>query len=186
MLAWKLCVVGVEVRIYSGPMNNAIKSKSDLFSVITDHSSSTKEFAKSAAVLAHSEEHINLAKALSQLGDVYDLIEHDVSNQAHTDFFVFAELLKDYIGLLELIKEAFYQRIKIFQNWQKAEETLKAKQETKAKLEASNKQDKIPTAMAEIKTVCMNRRAIDYPNFIFNNENIFQVGRKSGKGQGRV
>ncbi len=123
----------------------------DLFS--TDHSSSIKEFAKSASVLAHSEEHISLAKALSQLGDVYEKIEQLVADQAHSDFFVFCDLLKDYIGLLELIKEAFYQRVKIYQSWQKAEETLKAKQEAKAKLEASNKQDKIPTAMAEIKTV---------------------------------
>jgi sorting nexin-1/2 len=95
-----------------------------------------------------------LAKALSQLGDVYEKIEQLIADQSHSDFFNFAELLKDYIGLLDLIKEAFYQRVKVYHNWQKAEESLKAKQEQKAKLEAaSNKQDKIPTVLAEIRDV---------------------------------
>jgi sorting nexin-1/2 len=114
---------------------------------------STKDFAKSAAVLAHAEEHINLAKALSQLGDLYEKVDELHVEQAHSDFFTLGELLRDYIGLLDSVREVFDQRIKVFQNWQKAEETLKSKQDTKAKLELGNKQDKIPTVLAEIRDV---------------------------------
>jgi hypothetical protein len=46
-----------------------------------------------------------------------------------------------------------HQRVKLYINWQKAEEVLKSKKDTKAKLEASNKQDKVPTAAAEVKDV---------------------------------
>ena len=55
--------------------------------------------------------------------------------------------------LLDNIKEVFQQRIKTYFNMQRAEETLKAKRDAKAKLEASNKQDKVPAAAAEIKDV---------------------------------
>ena len=114
---------------------------------------STKDFAKSAAVLAHAEEHINLAKSLSQLGDLYEKVDELQVAQSHSDFFIITELARDYIGLLTSIREVFDQRIKVFQNWQKSEDTLKSKQDTKAKLEMGNKQDKIPTVLAEIKDV---------------------------------
>ena len=118
-----------------------------------DLASSTKDFAKSAAVLAHAEEHISLAKALSQLGDLYEKVDELQVEQSHSDFFIITELARDYIGLLTSVREVFDQRIKVFQNWQKSEDTLKSKQDAKAKLELSNKQDKIPTALAEIKDV---------------------------------
>jgi len=41
----------------------------------------------------------------------------------------------------------------MYSNWQKVEENLKAKKDSKQKLEASNKLDKVPTVAAEIKDV---------------------------------
>ena len=112
---------------------------------------STKDFSKSAAVLANAEEHINLAKALSQLGDLYEKVDELQSQQSQSDFYTVTELSRDYIGLLTAVREVFDQRIKVYQNWQKAEETLKSKQEAKVKIESSNKQDKLPAALADIK-----------------------------------
>lgn len=112
--------------------------------------SSTKDFAKSISILANSEEHINLSRALAQLGEVHEKIDQLQIDQANSDFFVFAELIKDYIGLFESVKEAFNQRITKFHNLQKAQETLRVKRDNKAKLESANKKDKLPTAEAEI------------------------------------
>lgn len=112
-----------------------------------------KEFAKSVAILANSEEQLNLSRALSQLGEIYEKIEQIYLDQSNSDYFIFSELVKDYVCLFDNIKEIFFQRIKLYSNWQKAEETLKSKKESKAKLEAANKQDKIPAALAEIKDV---------------------------------
>ena len=115
--------------------------------------SSTKDFSKHAAILANSEEQLNLSRALSQLGEIYEKIDQIYLEQANCDYFSFAELVKDNICLLDNIKEVFHQRVKMFSNWQRAEETLKSKKDTKAKLEAANKQDKIPAAAAEIRDV---------------------------------
>lgn len=110
----------------------------------------TNEFSKSTAILANSEEQLNLSRALSQLGEIYEKIDAIYSEQANADYFIFGELAKDYVGLLNNIKDVFHQRIKVYSNWKKAEETLKLKNDNKVKLESANKQDKLPTALAEI------------------------------------
>lgn len=122
-----------------------------LYSWRKNLSISTNEFSKSIAILANSEEQLNLSRALSQLGEIYEKIDVIYSEQANKDYFMFGELAKDYVGLLDNIKEVFHQRIKVYSNWKKAEDTLRIKNETKAKLEASNKQDKIPAVAAEIR-----------------------------------
>lgn len=116
-----------------------------------DLSVGTKDFSKSAAILANSEEQLNLSRALSQLGEIYEKIDVIYSEQANKDYFIFGELVKDYIGLFEGIKEVFGQRIKIYWNWRRAEDTLKLKRDAKVKLETANKLDKIPAAAAEIR-----------------------------------
>jgi sorting nexin-1/2 len=116
-----------------------------------DLTSSTKEFSKSAAILANSEEQLNLSRALCQLGEIYEKIEQIYLEQSNADYFVMSELVKDYVCLFDNIKEIFYQRVKIYSIWQKSEETLKSKKDAKAKFEQANKQDKIPAALAEIK-----------------------------------
>lgn len=116
-----------------------------------DLTATTKEFSKSSAILANSEEQLNLSRALSQLGEIYEKIEQIYLEQSNADYFIFSELAKDYVCLFDNIKEILYQRTKMWSNWQKTEETLKSKKDNKAKLEAANKQDKIPAALAEIK-----------------------------------
>lgn len=114
---------------------------------------STKELSKSTAILANSEEQLNLSRALSQLGEIYEKIDVIYSEQANSDYFVFGELVKDYVGMFDSIKEVFHHRTKVYSNWKKAEDTLRMRKETKTKLETANKQDKIPAAAAEIRDV---------------------------------
>ena len=116
-------------------------------------STSTKDFSKSTAILANSEEQISLSRALSQLGEIYEKIDQIYLDQSNADYFVFGELVRDYVSLFDNIKELFYQRVKMYSNWQKIEENLKSKKDSKVKLEASNKLDKVPTVAAEIKEV---------------------------------
>jgi sorting nexin-1/2 len=118
-----------------------------------DLASSTRDFSKYAAILANSEEQLSLSRALSQLSEIYEKIDQIYVEQSHSDFYTLSELVKDYVCLFENIKEVFYQRIKTYQTWQKHEETLKSKRDSKLKLEAANKLDKIPTVAAEIKDV---------------------------------
>jgi sorting nexin-1/2 len=116
-----------------------------------DLAHSTKDFSKSISILSNSEEQLSLSRALSHLGESYEKIEQHYLDQSNSDYFLFAELLKDYICLYDNIKEVFHQRVKIYSHWKKAEETLKAKEDYKVKLEATNKLDKVPAAAAEIR-----------------------------------
>ncbi|NXW22252.1 SNX2 protein, partial [Circaetus pectoralis] len=61
-------------------------------------------FAKSAAMLGNSEDHTALSRALSQLAEVEEKIDQLHQEQAFADFYVFAELLGDYIRLIAAVK----------------------------------------------------------------------------------
>ncbi|XP_074650691.1 sorting nexin-2-like [Tubulanus polymorphus] len=110
----------------------------------------TASFAKSCAMLANSEEHTALSRALSQLAEVEEKIDQVHEQQAEMDFFILAELLKDYVALIGAVKEAFNERVKCYKFWKDAEAMLTKKREAKVKLELAHKMDKIPMAAQEI------------------------------------
>ncbi|XP_033750332.1 sorting nexin-2-like isoform X2 [Pecten maximus] len=132
-----------QLRKLHSSMESVVNHRKDL-------SNSTAAFAKSAAMLGNAEEHTALSRALSQLADTEERIEQIQREQADHDFFVMAELLKDYIALLGAVKEVFHERVKSYKNWKDAEATLTKKRENKAKLELANKTDKISQAKQEI------------------------------------
>ena len=76
-------------------------NQSDLAS---DLGTTTAHFAKSCAMLANSEEHTALSRALSQLAEIEERIDQLHTEQAETDFFTLSELLKDYIALIGAVK----------------------------------------------------------------------------------
>ncbi|XP_036432445.1 sorting nexin-1a isoform X2 [Colossoma macropomum] len=111
---------------------------------------STAVFAKSVAMLGSSEDNTALSRALSQLAEVEDRIEQLHQDQASNDFFIFAELLADYVRLLGAVRASFDQRMKAWQRWQDAQNMLQKKRETEAKLLWANKPDKLQQAKDEI------------------------------------
>ncbi|BFY97232.1 hypothetical protein BsWGS_00271 [Bradybaena similaris] len=110
----------------------------------------TAAFAKSAAMLGNVEEHTALSRALSQLAETEEKIEVLHKDQSEADFYIMAELMKDYVALMGAVKDVFHERIKIYKMWKDAEATLGKKRENKTKLEMQNKMDKISQAQAEI------------------------------------
>ncbi|KAK2555411.1 Sorting nexin-2 [Acropora cervicornis] len=116
-----------------------------------DLSSSTAAFAKSTAMLSNAEEHASLSRALSQLAEVEEKIEQIHIAQADSDFFIFAELLKDYIGLIHAVKACFHERLRVYSTWQHAQQTLTKKREALVKVELASKNEKLPQAQEEVK-----------------------------------
>uniref|UniRef100_A0A6I8SNR6 Sorting nexin-2 n=1 Tax=Xenopus tropicalis TaxID=8364 RepID=A0A6I8SNR6_XENTR len=114
-------------------------------------SANTAAFAKSAAMLGNSEDHTALSRALSQLAEVEEKIDQLHQDQAFADFYLFTELLSDYIRLIAAVKGVFDQRMKCWQKWQDAQVNLQKKQEAEAKLQISNKPDKLQQAKDEIR-----------------------------------
>ncbi|XP_060787863.1 sorting nexin-2 [Neoarius graeffei] len=108
-------------------------------------------FAKSAAMLGNSEDHTALSRALSQLAEVEEKIDQLHQEQAYADFYVFSELLGDYVRLITAVKGVFDQRMKTWSKWQDAQLMLQRKREAEAKLQYANKPDKLQQAKDEIK-----------------------------------
>ncbi|KAJ7388947.1 sorting nexin-2 [Desmophyllum pertusum] len=93
-----------------------------------------KKLHQSIEVLAlqrrgNAEEHATLSRALSQLAEVEEKIEQLHIQQADSDFYVVAELLKDYIGLIQSVKASFQERVRSYSNWQHAQQMLTKKRE---------------------------------------------------------
>ncbi|NXJ39145.1 SNX2 protein, partial [Ciconia maguari] len=118
---------------------------------VKELSANTAAFAKSAAMLGNSEDHTALSRALSQLAEVEEKIDQLHQEQAFADFYVFSELLGDYIRLIAAVKGVFDHRMKCWQKWQDAQVTLQKKREAEAKLQLANKPDKLQQAKDEIK-----------------------------------
>uniref|UniRef100_H3CW14 Sorting nexin-2 n=1 Tax=Tetraodon nigroviridis TaxID=99883 RepID=H3CW14_TETNG len=110
----------------------------------------TAVFAKSMAMLGNSEDNTALSRALSQLAELEDKMEQLHQEQAASDFFIFEQLLADYIRLLGAVRGCFDQRIRAWQRWQEAQSTLQKKREAEAKLLWANKPDKLQQAKEEI------------------------------------
>ncbi|XP_023694013.1 sorting nexin-1 [Paramormyrops kingsleyae] len=132
-----------QLRKLHGVVESLVNHRKDL-------SINTAVFAKSVAMLGSSEDNTALSRALSQLAEVEDRMEQLHQEQASSDFFVFAELLADYIRLLGGVRGCFDQRMKTWQRWQDAQVTLQKKRENEARLLWANKPDKLQQAKEEI------------------------------------
>lgn len=110
----------------------------------------TNGVSRSAALLSACEDHNSLSRALSQLADTEEKVECLHLEQANTDFAILCELLKDYLGLLGAVKDAFHERTKLFQHWQHSQQMLAKKREAKTKLELQGRTDRIDQANAEV------------------------------------
>ncbi|XP_061172213.1 sorting nexin-2-like isoform X1 [Saccostrea echinata] len=135
-------------------LENHLRKLHSSMESLTQHrrelSNMTAQFAKSTAMLGTAEEHTALSRALSQLAETEERIETVHADQSDHDFFIMAELCKDYVALLGAVKEVFHERVKCYKSWKEAEATLTKKRENKAKLEIARKMDKVPQAQDEI------------------------------------
>ena len=81
------------------PLHNKLVAR-----VRSELSINTGQFAKSAAMVGNTEEHTSLSRALSQLAEIEERIDQLHMDQADADFFVLAELIKDYVGMVGAVK----------------------------------------------------------------------------------
>lgn len=100
-------------------------------------------------MLGNYEEHTSLSCALVQLSETHDKVEQVYSEQYNSDFLYLSELIRDYINLIGAIKEALHQRVKVYQNWQHAQQQLIKKKEMKARSELAGRSDKAAQAVDE-------------------------------------
>lgn len=71
---------------------------------MSDLATNIGSFAKSVSALGTTEEHTSLSRALSQLSEVEEKVESVHAAQADADFYVLAELVHDYVGMIQAVK----------------------------------------------------------------------------------
>lgn len=105
--------------------------------------------ARALSLLASCEENTALARALSHLTDTQDAVASAHHAQADADlqvsyrFFIIVQILTEgiaeYVGLVGALKDLFGERVRVWQNWQTAQQTLSRKRELKARQELAGK-----------------------------------------------
>lgn len=102
---------------------------------------------KSTAIMGYAElKNVSLSCALSHLAATHEKVEKIYEKQANNDFLYLSELLRDYIGMIGAVKEAFHERVKSFQHLTSLEQTLHRKRETKTRMDISLKPER-PTQL---------------------------------------
>ncbi|VDP16609.1 unnamed protein product [Soboliphyme baturini] len=99
---------------------------------------------------AACEENTSLSRAISLLAETLEKVSLNYQDQTEKDFFIICETVRDYVGIADSIKEVFYERVKVWQVWQHAQQALTKKREAKCRLELAGRTDKIPLAAKDV------------------------------------
>jgi len=118
----------------------------------------TYSLSKSLGMLGSAEDNSKLAAAISQLAEVEEKVEKVHEQQAKDDFYLLSELIRDYIGIVGSVKDAFNERVKAWQSWQSVQRDLNKRRENKVKAELASKQDRVNQLRQEI---AENERQLD-------------------------
>ncbi|CAP24541.1 Protein CBR-SNX-1 [Caenorhabditis briggsae] len=107
---------------------------------------------KALSMLAACEESTSLSRALSALTDVTESVSNAWGKQAEIDNAKFSEAIYEYIMLISALKDVFGERVRAWQQWQDAQQTLSRKrdQKTKIDLAAGGRNEKSDQLKAEI------------------------------------
>ncbi|EFX90126.1 sorting nexin-2-like [Daphnia pulex] len=110
----------------------------------------TAALGKGLALLSNGEDHAGLSRALAKMADLHDKLEGVHNDQSNADFYILHELIKDYLGLLGVVKDVFHERVKAFQTWQHAQQMLAKKREAVDRWESTGRSDKVAPAKDEV------------------------------------
>ncbi|EFO96783.1 CRE-SNX-1 protein [Caenorhabditis remanei] len=117
-----------------------------------DMATSGEQMGKALSMLAACEESTSLSRALSALTDVTENVSSAWGKQAEIDNAKFSESIYEYIMLISALKDVFGERVRAWQQWQDAQQTLARKrdQKTKIDLAAGGRNEKSDQLKAEI------------------------------------
>ncbi|MCP9260903.1 PX domain protein [Dirofilaria immitis] len=120
-------------------------------------------FSKALSMLSSCEENTSLARCLSHLTETYENIDQLHGMQSDKDCALLAEGISEQLQIICTLKvrcapalnsfgldRAFFERVKIWQNWQGAQQNLTRKREMKARYELSGRNDKAEKAVDEV------------------------------------
>ncbi|VDN06447.1 unnamed protein product [Thelazia callipaeda] len=165
-------------------LNKLLRVVESLISYRRELISGTDTFSKALAMLASCEENTSLARCLSYLTETYENIDQLHGTQSEKDFDLKFVLHAPFLLGITKFWELFFERVKIWQNWQSAQQNLTRKREIKARHELSGRTDKANQIIEELNFV---QKAVDEAEKEFSEVSkvirgeyeMFLVGRKS-------
>lgn len=112
----------------------------------------TELFSKALSMLASCEENTGLARVLSHLTETHENVAQLHGAQSELDHALLIEVIQEQLSYLMVMKELFFERVKVWQNWQAAQQNLTKKREQKARYELARKMDKVSQIRDELTT----------------------------------
>uniref|UniRef100_A0A158R3R3 PX domain-containing protein n=1 Tax=Syphacia muris TaxID=451379 RepID=A0A158R3R3_9BILA len=112
--------------------------------------SGTELFSKALSMLASCEENTGLSRVLSHLTETQEKVSHWHVNQSELDHALLIEVIQEQLSYLMVMKELFFERVKVWQNWQTAQQNLSKKREQKARYELARKMDRVAQMRDEL------------------------------------
>lgn len=106
--------------------------------------------SKGLAVLSNVEENKSVSHALARLSEVEEKVGQLHQQQYREDLFLITETIKDYVGLMNSVRQMFQMRDRAYQTWQTAQSTLTKKKEAEMKFKVAGKSDKLAQCQAEM------------------------------------
>lgn len=84
--------------------DSSVQWHASCYLYIVDLALNAGGFARAVAALGTAEEHTALSRALSQLSEVEEKVEAVHLAQSEADFYILAELIHDYVGMVQAVK----------------------------------------------------------------------------------
>ncbi|OZC08907.1 hypothetical protein X798_03994 [Onchocerca flexuosa] len=165
-------------------LNKLLRAVESLSSYRRELISGTDSFSKALSMLSSCEENTSLARCLSHLTETYENIDQLHGIQSDKDCALLAEGISEQLQIIYTLKELFFERVKIWQNWQGAQQNLTRKREMKARYELSGRTDKTNQIIEELNSA---EKAVDevekefseVSKIIREEYEMFLVGRKN-------
>lgn len=110
----------------------------------------TELFSKALSMLASCEENTGLARVLSHLTEAQENVAQLHSTQSELDHALLIEVIQEQLNYLLVMKELFFERVKVWQSWQASQQNLTKKREQKARYELARKMDKVAQLRDEL------------------------------------
>uniref|UniRef100_A0A915ALT4 PX domain-containing protein n=1 Tax=Parascaris univalens TaxID=6257 RepID=A0A915ALT4_PARUN len=131
-------------------LNRLLRAVETIASYRRELAVSSESFSKALSMLASCEENTALARALSHLTEAYENVAQQYVIQADRDTALLTEVIHEQLQIIVTLKELFFERVKVWQNWQAAQQNLSKKKELKARYELAGRADRANQAKEEV------------------------------------
>lgn len=91
-----------------------------------------------------------MARTLSKLAETHENLSVVQKHESEQDAQLLSEVLNEHLQLTQVLKELFYERVKVWQQWQTHHQNLAKKREIKARFDLAGNAERARQMKAEV------------------------------------